>query len=56
MIKYSTWKLCLLTKVHNGLLVNKHFFQVEYSIICQKQKICVDFGGNNIAKFIDYQR
>ena len=29
MIKYSTWKFSLLTKVHSGLLVSKQFFQVK---------------------------
>ena len=35
MIEYFTSEICLLTKVHSGLLISKEFFQVEYSIIGQ---------------------
>ena len=56
MIEYSTSKNCLQTKVHVGLLLIKYFFQVEYSFVGQILKtIYTGFGGNNIAKFIDYQ-
>ena len=43
--------------LHTGLLVSKLFFQVDYSNIDQviKKINYTGFGGNNIAKFIDFQ-